>query len=207
MFIKKQPCRLPRVLPEELCPPPDGLHSPSEYPTYYSPLYFPHLYPEVFSTHEGVSAWVKTMIVVELGPLLPVSNIVGSYINECFTIDLNGTDCIPLLASDIFEAHFSVSMILQCSPSPAWLTSPGEHLSQSLSTLDLPTLRSSIAQANQFAVQLTPPAPAPTSSRVSKADSIRALITLFDRYRHTLQQLPHPMNTCLSHCRPSTCPH
>ena len=108
MFIKKQPCQLPRVLSEGLCPPHNEPHLPSEYPHFYNALYYPDLHPEVFSTHEGVSEWIKTMMVTELGPLLPFLNITVTHINDCFTVELDGADSIPFSANNICDAKFSV---------------------------------------------------------------------------------------------------
>ena len=90
-------------------------------------------------------------MVAELGPLLPFSNITVTYINDCFTVELDDTDSIPLSANDISDAKFPVWNILQRSLGPIWLSSPNEQLSQSLSTVNLPALTSSIA--NQSAVR------------------------------------------------------
>jgi hypothetical protein len=101
-------------------PPHDEPHSPIDYRVYHDPLYYPDLYPDIFSTHEVVSEWIKMMMIVKLGPLLPVSDITVIYMNDHFTIiDLNAVDSIQLSVSDVFGPRFSVSSILQHSSSPA----------------------------------------------------------------------------------------
>ena len=132
------------------------------------------------------------MMVVELGPSLPFSNVVVSYLNNRFTIEVDDADCMYISVDGVSDAEFSVSKILQRSLPPVWVASPDEHLLQSMLTLHLPVLTSSVTCAKLFSIrfaglQLTLLSVAP--SRLSKCEVICAIVALFSWYRHALQEL------------------
>ena len=132
-------------------------------------------------------------MVVELAPSLPFSNVVVGYLDDRFTIEVDDADCIYVSTDDVSDAGFSVSKILQRSLPPLWVASPDEHLSQSLSTVHLPVLISSVTRARLFSVRFAghpPPLLSVAPSRLSKHESICAIIALFSWYRQVLQALP-----------------
>src|SRR5580700_4125489 len=62
MFLAKSPCKFPRVLDFESCPPEGLEHYASDYPIYYDALYFPNDHSHVFSTTENICTWLSSLL-------------------------------------------------------------------------------------------------------------------------------------------------
>lgn len=61
-FITKAPCRVARVLEEDMCPPFQTLHVIDDYPYYYDPLYFPELHPTLFDNAQRFCDWLVSAL-------------------------------------------------------------------------------------------------------------------------------------------------
>ena len=51
-----------RVLEENMCPPSEIPHLIDDYPYYYDPLYFPHLYPSLFVNSRNFCDWLASAL-------------------------------------------------------------------------------------------------------------------------------------------------
>ena len=77
MSFQKHPCQSARVLDISDCPPFDELHSISEYPLFYDPLYCLELNPELFEDADALSQWLNRSLRshVATGPLHRTSSL------------------------------------------------------------------------------------------------------------------------------------
>jgi hypothetical protein len=135
MLLHKLACTRPRVLDDYLCPPDDVPHEVEDYPAYYTPLYFPSLFPHVFSDSSAISTWLQNCISAEVHPLnVSVRFEFGFHV----TIQYHGM--FTLSAVDVSSSLFTFSNIVHCCCGPIWLECSPSFVSRSLHRMSMADL-------------------------------------------------------------------
>lgn len=185
MFLVKQPCRAPFALDEAACPPPGVPFDPLCFPSVFTPLYYPHLHPAVFSTPSSVCAWISTCFHYEAFGSSPATPLVfQTYFrgDVFFVNNLTSDTCLSLSVSSVSSSlfhprplllKFHVMLVYSCRPH--WLYSSDRFYELSLSELFVPALRACLSRLN-----------VPYTSRAVKSELCSAIVQQFHLFRDEL---------------------
>ncbi|KAK0435773.1 hypothetical protein EV421DRAFT_2022396 [Armillaria borealis] len=100
----KLPCTVTRVLDSDDCPPNDGTeYVAGDFPTYYDPLYYPAMHPDLFCSSSRICEWLRVCFQREsLWSDVRVEFREGIFFVEDVSIDLR----VCLSPSDIASPRF-----------------------------------------------------------------------------------------------------
>ncbi|KAK0431623.1 hypothetical protein EV421DRAFT_2024460 [Armillaria borealis] len=100
----KLPCTVTRVLDSDDCPPNDGTeYVAGDFPTYYNPLYYPAMHPDLFCSSSRICEWLQVCFQQEsLWSDVRVEFCKGIFFVEDVLIDLR----VCLSLSDIASPRF-----------------------------------------------------------------------------------------------------
>ena len=150
-FFVKRPCHRNDAQDENVCPP-SNLHLAFECPNNYNPLYFPEMFPEVFSSPSSVCEWLQGLFeeVIHGRWRVFIENRIFVIVScaglcEPFKISFETVaDSTFQLQRTLHEIRPHLVNILQHTNLPVWFSfSQGHHL-ESLQNLPINILAQSI---------------------------------------------------------------
>lgn len=148
-FIKKNICSRQRNLDMISCPVVDDDHETNDYPAYYTPLWFPDLFPEVFSDPYRFCRWLEAEFGFGWNVEMGIQEvIVFSKEGSCLPFSLNLED----IASESFypeDVHefartkiiTSVNDISRTDSLPPWIDFEKDHVLKSIDLIKSQELR------------------------------------------------------------------
>lgn len=148
-FIQKQMCIRQRNIDMSICPPIEGDHELDDYPEYYTPLWFPDLFPETFTYPDKFCRWLETELGREWHVEMGIQEVLVFSKEEVYPpfilsfIDIASEDFYP---ADIYDTNRVLSLassenITKSDSLPRWLFFDIEHVGISLNLISSKDLR------------------------------------------------------------------